>query len=116
MQFETAGLRHFLDSGERFQSTKQDASRQALRLAGHVQTIVIAIDEVHIGMTGRTKYDGIAQSLAGCGVCGGISLAQISLDLDDPRAQGRPVFLTSHQYLPDKLARNLTRLSSVESP
>jgi hypothetical protein len=75
MQFKAAGLSHFLDPGERFQGTKQDASRQALRLAGHIQAIVIAIDEVHVGMTRRTKYHCIAQSLPGCGMCGRISLS-----------------------------------------
>jgi hypothetical protein len=96
MQFEAAGLGHFLDTRERFQGTKQDASRQTLRLAGHIQAVVIAIDEVDIGMTRRTEDHCIAQSLAGCGVCGGISLAQISFDFDNPGGQGGPVFFPSH--------------------
>jgi hypothetical protein len=88
MQFETAGLRHFVDSGQRFQGSKENAPRQALRLARHIQAIMIAVDEVHIGMAGRTKYDCIAQSLAGGGMCGGISLAQVSFNFNDPSGQG----------------------------
>src|SRR3954463_15687337 len=49
-------------------------------------------------------------------MCGGVALAEISFNFDDPGAQGRAVFVSPHQDLPEKLARNLTGLSSEKIP
>src|SRR5437764_7522415 len=49
-------------------------------------------------------------------MCGGVALAEISFNFDDPGAQGRAVFVSPHQDLPEKLARNLTGFSSEKVP
>src|SRR5438270_13394722 len=49
-------------------------------------------------------------------MCGGVALAEISFNFDDPGAQVRAVFVSPHQDLPEKLARNLTGLSSEKIP
>src|SRR5437016_1939789 len=49
-------------------------------------------------------------------MCGGVALAEISFNFDDPGAPGRAVFVSPHQDLPEKLACNLTGLSSEKIP
>src|SRR6185437_1546904 len=53
--FQTARLFHFLDSGQWLQSPEEHRPRLALRHAGNVQTIVVAINEINVSVARRAK-------------------------------------------------------------
>jgi hypothetical protein len=78
-----AGAGHFVDTGERLEGAKEDAARFAVGLAGDVETIVIAVDEVDIGVAGRSEKNGGSSGVAGSGVSGEIVFAEIGFDFDD---------------------------------
>jgi len=73
---------HFFHSGQGLQGAKEDRPGLALRFAGHVQAIMVPIDEVDVGMTGGTEEHGIAQGGTGGGMSGWIIGAEISFDFN----------------------------------
>ena len=81
--FEVTRLGHFFDSAERFQSAKENASGATFGLAGDIETVVIAVDEVDISVAGRAEEDGVAQGWSGGGVGGGVFNAEVGFDFDD---------------------------------
>jgi len=54
---DAAGFGHFIDSGERFEGAYQHGAGFTFRFAGNVEAIVIAIDEINVGVAGRSKDD-----------------------------------------------------------
>jgi len=44
---------------------------------------VIAVDEIYVGITGRSKENGIAEGASGGGMGGGVFFAEVGFDLDD---------------------------------
>lgn len=62
-QRDPASAGHSFHTGERLESAKEDASRLTLGLARNIQTVMISIDEIDVGVPGRPKQDGIAQRL-----------------------------------------------------
>src|SRR5205807_70615 len=66
-----------------FEGAEQDTSGFAFGFAGDVETVVIAVDEVDVGVAGKSEEDGVAGRLAGGGVGGGIVDTEIGFNLDD---------------------------------
>src|SRR5580698_3033519 len=65
--------------------------------------MVIAVDEINVGVPGRPEQDCGAGSVAGDGMGRGIVLAEISLDLDNAARQAQRSAVT-HQHLAEKFA------------
>ena len=83
MDFDAAGLGHFLHAGERFEGAEQNASGTAFGLAGDIEAVVVAVDEVNVGVARRPEQNRGAGGVAGGGVGGGIVLAEVGFDFDD---------------------------------
>ena len=58
--YEVTSLGHLFDSGEWLKGAEKNASGVAFGLAGDVQAVVIAVDEVDIGMARGAEKDGVA--------------------------------------------------------
>ena len=80
---DVARAGHFWDSGDWLEGTKQHASGDAIRLAGNVQAVMTSVDEINIGVAGRTEENGVAGGAAGGGVRGGIGFSQIRFNFND---------------------------------
>ncbi len=76
-------LRHFWDAYERLEGADQNASGFAFGLTRDVQAVMIAVDEVDVGMTGRPEEHGVAGGIASGGVGSGVVFAEISFDFDN---------------------------------
>src|SRR5208282_3093718 len=76
-------LRHLLDASHRFQRPKQNASGDSVGQAGHIQAVVIAVDEVDVGVTGGTEENGVARRQARRRVRCRIAFAEIRFGFDD---------------------------------
>ena len=74
---------------------------------------MIAVDEVNVGVTGRSEKDRSAGGLAGKGVGRGIILSEVSLDLDDAARQKEPSAVPN-QNLAEKFASHAPRTASEE--
>src|SRR5271165_1636428 len=83
MHFEATVLGHFFHAGERFEGTEQNASGLAGGFAGDVETVVISVNEVDVGVAGWTEDHGRAGGFSGGGVGSGIVLAEVSFDFYD---------------------------------
>src|SRR5579864_2404585 len=95
---------HARDSLQRFHGAEQNASGAAFRLGHHVQALVHAVDEVHIGVAGLAEQHARARSDAAPGVRRPVLETQVGFRLDDP-AGSRPV----HQDGSQQRARDLDR-------
>ena len=89
---------HLLDAGHRLQGAKQHAAGHAIRQAGNIQAVVIAIDEVHVGETGRTEENGIPRRLACRGVRRRVVLAEIGLGFDDAAGENSAGVLRTSNF------------------
>jgi len=121
MDFDAASLGHFVDAGERFEGAEENAAGAAFGFAGNVEAVVGAVNEVNVGMAGRAEQDGIARSLTGGGVGGGIIFAEIGFDFDDAGGQAGAApscfFLScyfSNQHLAEKFAGYATGIAVEE--
>ena len=85
--FEVTGLGHLFDSAKRFQGAEEDASGATFGLAGDVEAVVIAVNEVDVGMAGSAEEDGVAQGFSGGGVGGRVFYAEVGFDFDDAGAE-----------------------------
>ncbi len=105
---------HQFKAAQRFERANQYASRMAGRQAGHVQAVMVSVDEIDIGVSWRTEQDFIAGCLAGKCVCCGVIAAHVHLDLDDP-ARDLPALFPSDQDFAQQLTRYLSRVSVIET-
>lgn len=89
---KAAVVGHAVETCERFEGAEQDAAAAALYFAGEIHAVVAAVDEVEIGVAGRTEENAVAPGGAamrmGRGVGARIVRAEVSFDLDD--AAGEP--------------------------
>ena len=113
MNIEAASLGHFFYAGERFEGAEQDASGAAFGFAGDVEAVVVAVDEIDVGVAGWAEEDGIAGGEAGGGVGGGIVLAEIGFDFDDAGGEGGSAAFTN-QHLAQEFASDATRIAGEE--
>ena len=78
-----AGSGHCVDAGERLEGAKEDAAGFAVWLAGDVEAIVIAVDEVDIGVARRAEKNGGAGGVASGGVSSEVVFSEIGFDFDN---------------------------------
>lgn len=62
---DIAGAGHLFYSEKRLKCTEEYRSSFALALTRNIQTVVIAVDEIDVGVAGRTEEDSGASSIAG---------------------------------------------------
>src|ERR1700740_2611730 len=74
---------------------------------------MIAVDEVDVGIAGRTERDRSAGGVASSGVGGGIVFSEVSLDLDDTGRKTGSAF--AHQDFSEEVASDTTWIAGVES-
>jgi hypothetical protein len=74
---------HCFDSNQRLQGTEQHAARLALRLTRHVEAVVVTVDEVDVGVTGRPEQYRRPAGITRGGVSRRIILAEIGFDFYD---------------------------------
>src|SRR5271156_29576 len=101
--FDFSCPRHLFDAAHRLDCAEQDASRVAVALARHIQAVMIAVDEINVGVAGRSVQNCSAGGVAGGGVGGGIVFPEISFDLDDAGRQTE-LSAVSHQHLAEEFA------------
>ena len=109
---DSASVGHLFDAKERFEGAKEYAAGFAFALAGDVQAVVIAVDEVNVGVAGRAEEHGIAGGIAGGGVGSGIVLSEVSFDFDDAGGEAERAF--ADEDFAEKLAGYAARVAGEE--
>ena len=99
----TAGSLHSLQAVQGLQGAEKHAAGTTLPLAGNVQAVMHAVDEVDVGMPRRPEEDGVSCRFAGEGMGGSVGLAKVGFDLDNA-AHPRLLGSGSHQQLSQQLA------------
>jgi hypothetical protein len=108
-----AGAGHLVDAGERLEGAKEDAAGFAIRLAGDVEAIVIAVDEVNVGVARRAEKNGGSSGVAGGGVRGEIVFAEIGFDLDDAGGKMEWAIVAKKDFA-QEVAGDAARVAGVE--
>ena len=103
VQLDFPGTSHGGNARERLQGTEKDASGLSLGFAGDVQAVVVSVNEINIGVTGRAEQYGIAQGAAGGGVSRRIVEAEVGFDFDDAGGELRGAGF-AEQDLAEKLS------------
>ena len=113
MQLDVSRSRHLLDARKGFEPAEKNSSGLPLGFARHVKAIMIAVDEVNIGVSGRTEQDCSAGSVAGGGVGRGIIFSEISLNFDDAGSQAQ-LSVVPHQHFAKKFSSHAPRIAGEE--
>ena len=113
MDGKPARPRHRFDSLERFHGPEKHSTRDSIGETGNIQAVVISIDEINIGVTGRAKQDGIAAGEAGEGMSRGVSRSQVSLDLHDARRE-KILAVAADENLPQQFPADTARIAIVK--
>lgn len=101
---------HRVDTDHRLDRPDQHRRGFPVGTRDHVQTVVHAVDKVHVGVSGRSKHRGCAAGPSGARMGRPVLRAAIGLDLHDPAdALRRPGSLTDQE-------RSEQRLSSRQGP
>lgn len=82
-QVNPSGTGHFFEARQRLQGAEEDASGLPLWFARDVEAVMISIDEINVGMTGRAEDYGVAQGTTGGGMGSWVFDAQVGFDLYD---------------------------------
>jgi hypothetical protein len=82
---EAAQGSHGGDSADGFEGAKEDAvaARGSGGLAADVGAVVVSVDEIDVGVAGRSKEDGVARGKSAIGVGGGIVAAKVGFGFHD---------------------------------
>jgi len=80
---------HVCDAEEGFEGAEENGSGLALAFAGDVEAVVVAVDEINVGVAGRTEQDRGAGSIACESVGRGIVFPQVGFDFDDAGGDGK---------------------------
>jgi len=113
LQLYFSRSRHFLCAEERFERAEEDRSGLAFRLTGNIQAVVIAVDEIDVGVAGWAEENGGAGGIASSGVGGGIGFSEIGLNLDDAAEKGN--FPVPHEHLAEEVAGDAPGITGEES-
>ena len=105
---------HFCNTRERFEGAEKYRTCLLLSFTGDVQAVVIAVDEIDVGVARGAKEDCIARSDAGGGVSGGIVFSEVGLDFNDAGCQAQ-VFAVTNEYLAEEFASHAARSTGEES-
>jgi hypothetical protein len=95
---DSSRLRHLLDAGYWLQGSKQHASGDSIGQTGNIQAVVIAIDEVHVGVAGRTEQHRIPRRPSGCGVRGRVAFAEIRFGFDNSSGENSARRFADEQF------------------
>ena len=112
-KLEAASPGHRCQSEHRLHGAQQHASGLSFGHAGNIQAIVIAVNEVHIGMSGRPEEDGIARRASGVSVRRWIFNSEIGFIFDDTAGEQRSSF-AANQQLAEQLASYGHRIAIEE--
>ncbi len=112
---ELPGGRHGGDSGERFKGAEKNASGLALGLAGNIQAVMIAVDEIHVSVPGRSEDHGISGRFAGGSMGGRILRAEIGFEFHDASGANPAAFLANQNFA-KKVVGDPTGIAIKESP
>ena len=104
---------HLLDARHWLQGAKENATGNSVGQAGNIQAVVIAIDEVHISVTGRTEQNGIPRRLARRRVRRRIAFAEIRLGFDNSPRQNSARRFPDQQF-PQQRPRHPPRIAIEE--
>ena len=74
---------------------------------------MIAVDEIDIGITGGTEENGVAGSVAGCGVRRRIVFTKVSFYLNDASCQTQ-IIGVANQHFPENFAGDAARITGEE--
>ena len=112
-ELDASRFGHLLDARYWLQGAKENASGNAVGQAGNIQAVVIAIDEIHVGVTGRAEENGIPCRPARRGVGRRIALAEISFGFDDSAGENSARRFPEQQF-PEQRPRYLPRVAIEE--
>jgi hypothetical protein len=73
---------------------------------------VVAVDEIDVGITGRTEQDRSAWSVAGGSVSGGIVLSEVGFDFDDTGREAR--VSVAYEDFSEEIASDAAGVASEE--
>ena len=110
---DAAVASHFGDAEQGLESAEEDGSGFPLALTRYVQTIMIAVDEIDIGITGGTEENGVAGSISGCGVRRRVVLTKVSFYLNDASCQTKLIGV-ANQHFSEKFAGHAARITGEE--
>jgi hypothetical protein len=83
LDLQVSGASHFFYTVNGFEGAEENASAFTFRIAGDVQAVVTAVDEINVGVAGRAEEDGVAGGFSGGGVGGEVVFCEIGFDFDD---------------------------------
>ena len=113
LHLDVSSSRHFFNALKRLDGAEKNSPGLAFAITRYVEAIVIAVDEINVGVAGRSEENRVARGLASIGVRGGIVLSEVSLDLDDPARQP-PLPALPNQHLAQQLASYTPRTAREE--
>jgi hypothetical protein len=113
LDVDLSSSRHFFNAEERFEGAEKNSPGLARGVTGHVEAIVTAVDEVNVGVAGRSEQDCSARGVAGSGVGRGIVFSEVSFHFDDAGCQMQ-VFVVAHQHLAEEFASHAPRIAGEE--
>ncbi len=103
-------LPHDFQARHRLERAQEYTSGLSGRLSNQVQAVIHSIDEVDIGMTGRSEDHARAIGYAASRVRGKVVASKVGFGLDDPA--GSPAV---HQNFPEQIARDLNGRALVKT-
>ena len=106
-----AGLAHVVGAGQWFDRSDQRRSRPAFRLGYEIQTLIHAVDKVHVGKARRAEHDRIAPGPTETSVRGQVLRAAVGLHLDDS-ADTSPYIVQANQMSADQPPRGFDTVRS----
>ena len=103
-KFDASGVGHRFQSQHRLKSPQQDASAVSFGLTRDVGAEVHAVDEIDVGVSGRTEEHGVTRRASDVSVRRRIDGAEIGFVLDD--AAGKKfAALAADEELAEKVSR-----------
>ena len=82
---------HRFEAGYGLEGADEDAAGLAFGLAGEVEAVVHAVDEVDVGEAGRPEEDCVARGFADEAVGGGVGEAEVGFDFGDAAGEALAV-------------------------
>ena len=112
-QLEAASPGHRCQSKHWLHGPQQHAAGMSFGHAGNIQAVVIAVNEVHVGMSRRPEENGIARSAPGVSVRRRILDSEVGFIFDDTAGEQPPAF-AANQQLAQQLASHGHRIAIEE--
>jgi hypothetical protein len=110
---EAATASHFSDAEQGLKSAEEDRSGFPLALTRYIQTIMIAVDEIDVGITGGTEEYGVAGSISGCGVRRRVVLTKVSFYLNNASCQTQ-IIAVANQHSSENFVSDAARITGEE--